>query len=64
MPSRKRSQTRSKTGKRSKRGKSYFTRNKKGQFKSFVSIGKSLAADMRRRARKKVSSGYGHKGDR
>ena len=49
---------------RSKIGKFYVTRNKKGQFKKFVSIGKSLAADRRKKAKKTpTKKGQGNKGD-
>ena len=50
-------------GRRYKIGKSYVERRKDGTFKKWVSIGKSLSADRRRKAKKKVRSGYGHQGD-
>jgi hypothetical protein len=51
--------------KRMKRnGKSYYVeRNKKGQFTDIVNIGKSIKADSRKKAKKKVKPGYGHLGD-
>jgi len=50
-------------GKRDKIGKHYVERDSKGRFKKWVSIGKSLKADRRQKAKKKVKSGYGHQGD-
>ena len=44
--------------------KRYVRRNKLGQFKESDDVGKSLAADQKRKAKKKVKSGYGDKGDR
>jgi len=49
--------------KRTKIGKFYVERNRIGQIKKWVSIKKSLSADRRKKAKKKVKSGYGHKGD-
>jgi hypothetical protein len=48
---------------RSRIGKHYATRTRKGTFKKFVSVGRSLAMDRRKKAKKKVKSGYGHLGD-
>lgn len=49
---------------RSKIGKFYATRNKKGQFTKFTSIGKSLAADRRKKAKNKpTKKGKGNTGD-
>lgn len=42
----------------------YAERNKKGQFTDITSVGKSLAADRKKVAVKKVKPGYGHLGDR
>jgi len=41
----------------------YVRRNKKGEFKKEVSVGKSLAADMKRKAKTKVPKGQGDRGD-
>lgn len=49
--------------KRSKIKKSYVQRDKKGRFVKWTGIGKSLATDRRKKAKKKVKSGYGHRGD-
>jgi len=48
---------------RTKMGKRYVTRDSKGRIKSSVSIGRSLAADRRKHAKKKVKPGFGGKGD-
>jgi len=58
----------SKTGKRTliapaKRGKRYVRRNKAGQFKKEVSMGRSLSADRRRKAKTKVPKGQGDRGE-
>ena len=41
----------------------YVRRNKKGQFKKEVNVGRSLAADRRRKAKTKVGKGQGDRGD-
>ena len=43
--------------------KRYVRRNKKGQFKNEVSVGRSLSADRRRKAKKTVAKGQGDRGD-
>lgn len=48
---------------RTKIGNFYVERNRIGQIKKWVSIRRSLARDIRTRARTKVKSGYGGKGD-
>lgn len=58
----------SQTGKRTliapaKRGKRYVRRNKAGQFKKEVSVGRSLSADRRRKAKTKVPKGQGDRGE-
>ena len=58
----------SKTGKRTmiapaKRGKRYVRRNKRGQFKKEVSVGRSLAADRRRKSKTRVAKGQGDRGE-
>ncbi len=44
--------------------KRYVRRDKEGQFKKVVDVGKSLAADKRSKAATKVKAGQGDKGDR
>ncbi|MFL6515614.1 MAG: hypothetical protein ACJ8M1_11390 [Chthoniobacterales bacterium] len=41
----------------------YLRRNKKGQFKQEVNVGRSLAADRRRKAKTKAKPGQGDRGD-
>ena len=41
----------------------YVRRNKQGQFKEEVNVGRSLAADRRRTAKTKVKKGQGDRGD-
>lgn len=41
----------------------YVRRNKKGQFKDEVNVGRSLAADRRRKSKKTVPKGQGDRGD-
>lgn len=41
----------------------YVERKADGTFKKWTRIGKSLKADRRKIAKKKVKSGYGHLGD-
>src|SRR5436190_21166013 len=41
----------------------YVRRNKAGQFKKEVNVGRSLAADRRRKAKTKVAKGQGDRGD-
>jgi hypothetical protein len=60
--------TKSKTSKRTviepKKGdRRYVRRNKKGEFKKQVKVGKSLAADRKRSAKTKVKKGQGDRGD-
>ena len=43
--------------------KRYVRRNKAGEFKKQVSVGKSLAADRRSKAKTKVPKGQGDRGD-
>ena len=45
------------------RGKRYVRRNKAGQFKQEVSVGRSLSADRRRKAKTKVPKGQGDRGE-
>jgi hypothetical protein len=44
--------------------KRYVRRNAKGQFKESDDVGRSLAADRRRKAKTAAKSGQGDKGDR
>lgn len=44
--------------------KRYVRRNAEGQFKESDDVGRSLAADRRRKAKGKSKSGQGDKGDR
>ena len=58
----------SKTSKRTviephKGDRRYVRRNKKGEFKKQVSVGKSLAADRKKTAKAKVKKGQGDRGD-
>jgi hypothetical protein len=41
----------------------YVRRNKQGEFKKQVDVGRSLAADKRRKAKTKVSKGQGDRGE-
>lgn len=43
--------------------KRYVRRDENGRFKDVVDVGKSLAADQRTKARTKVKSGDGDRGD-
>jgi hypothetical protein len=44
--------------------KRYVRRNKKGQFSESVDVGRSLAADRRKKAKSTAKPGQGDKGDR
>ena len=46
------------------RSKSYAKRTAKGRFKQMDTVSRSLASDRRKKAKRKVKSGYGDKGDR
>lgn len=48
---------------RTKIGRNYVERNRLGQIKKWVRIGRSLSADRRTNARRTVRSGQGHLGD-
>ena len=41
----------------------YVRRNKKGEFKTEVNVGRSLAADRRHKSKTKVAKGQGDRGD-
>jgi hypothetical protein len=49
---------------KTKRATSYAQRNRSGQLTDLVEKGTSLNRDRKRRAKTKVKSGYGHRGDR
>jgi hypothetical protein len=60
--------TKSKTSKRTliephKGDKRYVRRNKQGEFKKEVDVGRSLAADRRSKAKTTVAKGQGDRGD-
>jgi hypothetical protein len=60
--------TKSKTSKRTviephKGDRRYARRNKQGEFKKQVSVGRSLAADRKRKAKTTVKKGQGDRGD-
>ena len=44
--------------------KRFVRRDAKGQFKDVVDVGKSLAADRKRKSKTKAKPGQGDKGDR
>jgi hypothetical protein len=46
------------------RDKRFMRRGPKGRFKESDDVGRSLAADRRKRAKRKVKSGQGDRGDR
>lgn len=41
----------------------YAERNEKGQFSEITNIGKSIAEDSKKKAKKIVKPGHGHEGD-
>ena len=49
--------------KRSRIGKYYVVRDKKGRFKKWVKISRSLKRDKKSNAKRIVKAGYGHRGD-
>jgi hypothetical protein len=49
---------------KTKRITSYAQRDRRGRFTDLVEQGKSLTRDRKRKAKTKVKSGYGHRGDR
>jgi hypothetical protein len=64
MPAKKKSKTSKRTVIEPKKGdRRYVRRNKKGEFKKEVSVGSSLAADRKRKAKTKVPKGQGDRGD-
>lgn len=64
MPAKKSSKTSKRTVIEPHKGdKRYARRNKTGEFKKQVSVGRSLAADRRTNAKTKVAKGQGDRGD-
>jgi hypothetical protein len=64
MPTKKKSKTSKRTVIEPKKGdRRYVRRNKKGEFKKEVKVGRSLAADRKRTAKTKVKKGQGDRGD-
>jgi hypothetical protein len=64
MPAKKASKTGNRTVIEPHKGdKRYARRNKTGEFKKQVSVGRSLAADRRTSAKAKVPKGQGDRGD-
>jgi hypothetical protein len=49
---------------KSRTGKSFAKRTAKGRFKEMDGVKRALPADRRKKAKRKVKSGYGDKGDR
>lgn len=49
---------------KSRTGKSFAKRTAKGRFKEMDSVKRSLPKDRRKKAKRKVKSGYGDRGDR
>jgi hypothetical protein len=49
---------------KSRTGKSFAKRTAKGRFKEMDGMKRALPADRRKKAKRKVKSGYGDKGDR
>lgn len=64
MPAKKKSKTTKRTVIEPKKGdRRYVRRDKEGQFKKEVKVGRSLAADKKRTAKAKVKKGQGDRGD-
>ena len=63
MPTKTKSRSRGRELIAPKGSKRYVRRNRLGQFKDEVSVGRSLSADRRRQARTKVPKGQGDRGD-
>lgn len=49
--------------KRQRQGNYYVSRTRDGRYKKYTRVGRSLAADRRRRATTTVRPGYGNRGD-
>jgi hypothetical protein len=64
MATKKKSKTSKRTVIEPKKGdRRYVRRNKEGEFKKEVKVGRSLAADRKRTAKTKVKKGQGDRGD-
>jgi len=64
MPTKRSRKTSKRTVIQPRRGeRRYVRRNKAGQFKKEVNVGRSLATDRRRKAKTKVAKGQGDRGD-
>ncbi len=63
MPAKKKSTSKRELIEPTKGDKRYVRRDAKGQFKDVVDVGRSLAADKRSKAKKKVPKGQGDRGD-
>jgi protein subunit release factor B len=64
MPAKKKSKTSKRTVIEPHKGdRRYARRNKEGEFKKQVNVGRSLAADRKRKAKTKVKKGQGDRGD-
>ena len=63
MATRKKSKTSKRTVISPHGSRRYVRRNKQGEFKKQVKVGKSLAADRKRSAKTKVKKGQGDRGD-
>jgi hypothetical protein len=64
MPAKKKSKTSTRTVIEPHKGdRRYVRRNRKGEFKKQVDVGRSLAADKKRTAKTKVKKGQGDRGD-
>jgi hypothetical protein len=64
MPTKRKSKTSKRTVITPREGdRSYVRRNKAGEFKKKVKVGRSLAADRRSKAKTKVKKGQGDRGD-
>ena len=64
MPEKKKSKTSKRTVIEPNSGDTrYARRNKQGEFKKQVSVGRSLAADRKRKAKTSVPKGQGDRGD-
>ena len=64
MPTKRKSKTSKRTVITPHKGdRSFVRRNKSGEFKKKVKVGKSLAADRRSKAKTKVKKGQGDRGD-
>jgi hypothetical protein len=64
MAAKKKSKTAKRTVIEPKKGdRRYLRRNKEGEFKKQVKVGRSLAADRKRMAKTKVKKGQGDRGD-